>query len=67
MMPQKPKCPQCGRVKAVEVLDTNTFWCQHCRGPLFDRNPDEGGTHDDRDPSARIIRDENKNGKKKKA
>lgn len=55
----KPKCPKCGRRKAVipQGLRGDLFICTHCNHP-FDSDPDEGGDYSDRDPSARLQRQE---------
>lgn len=60
-MPKPPTadCPMCGRsCKAVGLTGTQ-FYCVTCAG-LFDDAPDEGGTHSDRNPAARIEREERK-------
>jgi ribosomal protein L37AE/L43A len=49
-------CPRCGRTQARRGPDS-IYWCEHCRG-CFDDDPGEGGTYSDRDPSARIERQE---------
>lgn len=57
----KPKCPRCGRIKAVVRLGD---YCLRCEphyggcGAMFDNDPDEGGTYSDRNPAARIEREE---------
>jgi DNA-directed RNA polymerase subunit RPC12/RpoP len=50
------RCPRCGRgqpYKSPQAL----YWCDHCRG-MFDDDPDEGGTHSDLNPAARLEREE---------
>lgn len=54
----KPKCPQCGRIKAV-VQAGEFFHCNKC-GATFDNEPDEGGDYSDRNPAARLERAERK-------
>jgi tRNA(Ile2) C34 agmatinyltransferase TiaS len=49
----KPKCPVCGR-KGTPLGEL--FRCP--LGHLFDSDPDEGGSFDDRDPSRRLEREE---------
>lgn len=53
---REPRCPGCGRIKAVQRMG-DQFRCSAC-GALFDDDPDEGGTFDDQDPSRRIVREE---------
>ena len=50
----KPPCPNC---RSPMVPQGDLFWCKHCRR-LYDDDPDEGGTHHDRDPARRMVRDE---------
>lgn len=58
MARQRPqKCPQCGRVKAVQQIGFQFYRCGGC-GAMFDANPNEGGDYSDRDPSARLTRKE---------
>ena len=53
---KRVRCPKCdGLVEAGEGQDT--FWCIRCRA-MFDDQPDEGGDYSDRDPSARMEREE---------
>lgn len=49
--PAKPKCPQCGRVKAVTAAG-GYFKCGGC-GALFDDDVFEGGSHYT-DPTKRL-------------
>jgi ribosomal protein L37AE/L43A len=49
-------CPRCGK-KQPDRGPTAIYWCGDCRCQ-FDNDPDEGGTHSDRDPSARLRREE---------
>lgn len=57
----KPKCPRCGRIKAIVRLGD---YCLRCEpnyggcGALFDHDPDEGSDYSDRNPAARIERQE---------
>lgn len=52
--PSTPTCPQC-HVRTVAQADW--FVCPKCKG-MFDDDPDEGGDFSDRDPSARLERQE---------
>lgn len=52
-----PPCPLCGTNRHVNPHGREEFFCRRCGG-LFDKNPDEGGTYSDRDPSWRIDREE---------
>ena len=49
-----PRCPACGR--RGEKVGPDTWRC--ALGHFFDADPDEGGSHDDRDPSRRLERQE---------
>jgi len=53
-MSKKPKCPICG--KPTRPGGNKTAICT--LGHVTDENPNEGGTHDDRDPSRRLQREE---------
>lgn len=50
-----PKCPKCNSARAVVQLAE--FFCNNCKF-IFDNDPDEGGDYSDRDPSARLERQE---------
>lgn len=54
----KPKCPCCGRRNTVSAIGVvgDQFRCSICG--LFDNDPDEGGTHSDYNPAARLEREE---------
>jgi len=52
----KPACICCGARKAVMRI-ADTFKCGRC-GTMFDNSPDEGGDYSDRNPAARIEREE---------
>lgn len=56
-----PPCPKCDTAKHVIAigLTGETFHCDRCAG-LFDRQPDEGGDYSDRNPAARLERQERK-------
>lgn len=49
-------CPRCKRKQPYKSPDA-LYWCDHCRAQ-FDDSPDEGGDYSDRDPSARLERQE---------
>jgi tRNA(Ile2) C34 agmatinyltransferase TiaS len=51
---QKVRCPKCSRKSEPAG---NLWRCKSC-GMLHDDDPDEGGTHSDRSPSARMEREE---------
>ncbi len=55
-MADKPKCPRCGRIKAVQRAG-DYLKCNAC-GALFDDDPDEGGDYSDRNAAARLEREE---------
>lgn len=50
------KCPRCGQRVAVGEGQT-IFYCSNCRA-VFDDDPDEGGDYSDRNPAARLEREE---------
>lgn len=50
----QPKCPVCGN--KGKLVSKDVYRCRI--GHLFDGIPNEGGTHDDRDPSRRIERED---------
>lgn len=50
------KCPKCGRVQVNRGINA-IYWCDHCQAP-FDNDPDEGGDWSDRNPAARLEREE---------
>lgn len=52
-------CPRCGRRQPKRAPNT-IYRCDgpHACGAMFDDNPDEGGSHDDRNPAARLEREE---------
>lgn len=58
MADAKPKvaCPKCGRTQPKRTSDS-LYWCENCRA-MHDDSPEEGGDYSDRDPSARIEREE---------
>lgn len=56
MKSQLPKCPVCG-TNAGTVAQGEMFFCRRCNG-LFDGDPNEGGDYSDRNPGARLERDE---------
>ena len=55
-MPDTVRCPKCGSKQPRKSADA-LYWCEKCRG-MFDDSPDEGGDYSDRDPSARLERQE---------
>lgn len=50
------RCPKCGRKQPVRSSDA-LYRCPVCQ-VTFDNDPDEGGTYSDRDPAARLEREE---------
>lgn len=60
-MPQKrpkPPCPRCKKNKdVVSSGDGELHFCERCRFQ-FDNDPNEGGDYSDRDPAARLERQE---------
>lgn len=53
-----PSCPACGGAKQV-AKQGELYYCRKC-GAFFDDDPDEGGTHSDRNPAARLERQESR-------
>ncbi len=53
-----PPCPLCRKKNRV-VAVAETCHCTAC-GIIFDYDPNEGGTHDDRYPDRRMIREESR-------
>lgn len=51
-----PPCPFCGSIKTY-VLGDRDFYCGNCR-KMFDGDPDEGGDWSNRNPAARLEREE---------
>lgn len=56
-MSAMPPCPRCRTNRHVNPHGREEFFCGKCCG-VFDRDPDEGGTHSDWNPAARIEREE---------
>lgn len=52
-----PQCPVCKTAARVAIHGPHLYHCAKCDG-YFDDNPDEGGTHSDRNPAARLEREE---------
>lgn len=50
----KVQCPKCGRTCDRGL---SLHYCGYCR-MQFDDDPDEGGTYHDRNPAARLEREE---------
>ena len=57
------RCPFCGS-KRVAKLSAHMFRCATC-DRYFDDDPNEGGDYDDRDPSRRLIRQEERDNTRK--
>lgn len=57
MMPDKVKCPGCGKPQAADPNPDKIYYCPKC-GAQFDSTPDEGGSYSDRNPAARLEREE---------
>lgn len=53
---KRVKCPKCGRPNRAGLGD-DRYWCVWCR-VIYDNDPDDGGDYSDRDPAARMIREE---------
>lgn len=49
-------CPRCNRKQQKRGLDA-MYFCENCRCQ-FDADPNEGGDFSDRNPAARIEREE---------
>lgn len=49
-------CPRCKRRQPARGPDA-IYRCDHCQA-MFDADPSEGGDYSDRDPSARLEREE---------
>lgn len=54
--PNEVACPKCGRRQKRQGSDT-MYWCGNCQG-MHDADSEEGGDYSDRDPSARLERQE---------
>jgi ribosomal protein L37AE/L43A len=50
------KCPKCERGQVNRGVNA-IYWCDHCHAQ-FDGDPDEGGDWSDRNPAARLEREE---------
>lgn len=50
------RCPRCNRPQRRQGPHS-LYWCDHCRCQ-FDDSPDEGGDYSDRNPAARLEREE---------
>jgi len=53
----KPACPRCRTGKHVRPVRGDLFECTRCHA-VFDEDPDEGGDYSDKNPSARLERQE---------
>lgn len=53
---ERVRCPGCGGTQPKRTADA-IYWCPTCRCQ-FDDDPDEGGTYSDRNPAARLLREE---------
>lgn len=53
----KTKTPNCPKCKRPTVVAGALFRCPKCGG-FYDDNPDEGGDFSDRNPAARLEREE---------
>lgn len=66
--PKTPPCPVCQRSRDVVIgagkPGERLYYCQRCGG-LFDDTPNEAGDYSDRNPAARMIREEER--KKRRA
>lgn len=51
-------CPKCHTAKHVQVIGHRLYRCHQCDTPAFDDDQDEGGDYSDRNPSARLEREE---------
>ena len=59
-----PPCPRCGTNRHSNAMCDGQFYCSSCQG-LYDRDGEEGGDYSDRDPSARIEREERRRANQK--
>lgn len=59
-----PTCPLCGSTKAAKA-GKGRYKCNRCGG-LFDDDPDEGGDYHQRNPSARLEREERERDRRRK-
>lgn len=55
--PNYPPCPRCKTNRGVIAVGDDRYYCHNCHG-IFDGHPNEGGDYSDRNPAARIERDE---------
>lgn len=62
-----PKCPRCGTNKHVRPHGVvgDLYRCGKCSG-TFDDDPEEGGDYSDRNPAARLERDDRRRFKGRK-
>ena len=61
-MSDQPKCPFCGSRK---IVGGSIMFCTKCKAQ-FDDMPDEGGTHSNFNPAARLEREERERARKLK-
>lgn len=57
------KCPRCGRAQK-DRGPSAIYFCDNCRGQ-FDNEPLEGGDYSDRNPAARLEREERQRAERK--
>jgi len=55
--PRLPRCPWCGTNRRVYEHGEREYFCSRCKR-LFDDDPDEAGDYSDRNPAARLEREE---------
>jgi ribosomal protein L37AE/L43A len=57
--PAKPtvRCPKCNRPQPKRGGHDSIYYCEHCRCQ-FDDDPTDGGDYSDRNPAARLERQE---------
>jgi hypothetical protein len=60
-----PRCPWCGSKQVYEDGERN-FFCRTCKR-VFDNDPNEGSDYSDRNPAARIEREEREADRKRLA
>ena len=51
------RCPRCNRPQPKRGSRDTIYYCEFCRG-MFDDDPTDGGDYSDRNPAARIEREE---------
>lgn len=59
-MGEAPKLPPCPKCNGSSEVFADIYRCKSCGG-FHDGKPEDGGDYSDRDPSARLQREERRN------